>query len=348
MSRCRYAVRKAQAAKVSQRLRECPHARGVYALANRLAGQALFLRLARQRRRLHAARGGQRAHQALARRIRALLQARASAGIALTGQQRLLKALGAPQRIAALQQAQHGGGIQFARAVDVAVLARHQVGQFGAIRGHAQARGHPRRQLRAARLVAQVARQQLGRRASLAQVVHQAGPAHGQRAKGDREADIHRREAMGLTHPDIVSFIADEGLESCLERVKSDNAFVRQYALESLHESLTLDYASYILALAMGALFFITVGINGIIENKQDVLEPDATREKYKAIEKKYAPILSAGLYFPALTFLILFMYMITPTSKGMFIAFISGILIRNIFNYFSTQHRKPEMLPEE
>ena len=38
-----------------------------------------------------------------------------------------------------------------------------------------------------------------------------------------------RREAMGLTHPDIVSFIADEGLESCLERVKSDNAFVRQF-----------------------------------------------------------------------------------------------------------------------
>ena len=69
-----------------------------------------------------------------------------------------------------------------------------------------------------------------------------------------------RREAMGLTHPDIVSFIADEGLESCLERVKSDNAFVRQYGLESLRESLTLDYASYILALAMGAGKTILMG----------------------------------------------------------------------------------------
>lgn len=69
-----------------------------------------------------------------------------------------------------------------------------------------------------------------------------------------------RREAMGLTHPDIVSFIADEGLENCLERVKSDNAFVRQYALESLRESLTLDYASYILALAMGAGKTILMG----------------------------------------------------------------------------------------
>lgn len=69
-----------------------------------------------------------------------------------------------------------------------------------------------------------------------------------------------RREAMGLTHPDIVSFIADEGLESCLERVQSDNAFVHQYALESLRESLTLDYASYILALAMGAGKTILMG----------------------------------------------------------------------------------------
>lgn len=69
-----------------------------------------------------------------------------------------------------------------------------------------------------------------------------------------------RREAMGLTHPDIVSFIADEGLESCLERIKTDNAFVRQYALESLRESLTLDYASYILALAMGAGKTILMG----------------------------------------------------------------------------------------
>ena len=69
-----------------------------------------------------------------------------------------------------------------------------------------------------------------------------------------------QREAMGLTHPDIVSFIADEGLESCLERVTTDNAFVRKYALESLRESLTLDYASYILALAMGAGKTILMG----------------------------------------------------------------------------------------
>lgn len=69
-----------------------------------------------------------------------------------------------------------------------------------------------------------------------------------------------RREAMGLTHPEIVSLIADEGFDSCIEKVQQDNAFVRKYALESLRESLTLDYASYILALAMGAGKTILMG----------------------------------------------------------------------------------------
>lgn len=102
------------------------------------------------------------------------------------------------------------------------------------------------------------------------------------------------------------------------------------------------------LALAMGALFIITVGLYGIIENKLEITEPEATRKKYKAIEKKYARILNAGIFFPSLTLLVLFVYMITPTSIGMFIPFIAGILIRNIFYYFSSQRRKPEMLPEE
>lgn len=69
-----------------------------------------------------------------------------------------------------------------------------------------------------------------------------------------------RREAMGLTHPEIVSYIADDGFEACLERVLNDNSFVRKYSLESLRESLTLDYASYILALAMGAGKTILMG----------------------------------------------------------------------------------------
>ena len=53
---------------------------------------------------------------------------------------------------------------------------------------------------------------------------------------------------------------AEFNYESLIERVKTDNKFVREHQLESLRESLTLDYASYILALAMGAGKTILMG----------------------------------------------------------------------------------------
>lgn len=53
---------------------------------------------------------------------------------------------------------------------------------------------------------------------------------------------------------------ADYDYDSLIERVKTDNTFVRAHQLESLRESLTLDYASYILALAMGAGKTILMG----------------------------------------------------------------------------------------
>lgn len=53
---------------------------------------------------------------------------------------------------------------------------------------------------------------------------------------------------------------AEYDYDSLIERVKTDNKFVREHQLESLRESLTLDYASYILALAMGAGKTILMG----------------------------------------------------------------------------------------
>lgn len=53
---------------------------------------------------------------------------------------------------------------------------------------------------------------------------------------------------------------ADYDYDSLIDRVKTDNKFVRDHQLESLRESLTLDYASYILALAMGAGKTILMG----------------------------------------------------------------------------------------
>ena len=69
-----------------------------------------------------------------------------------------------------------------------------------------------------------------------------------------------RREAMGLTSRDIVDMIADEGLDAVLQRLQTDNAFVRKHGLESLRETFALDYPSYILALAMGAGKTILMG----------------------------------------------------------------------------------------
>lgn len=53
---------------------------------------------------------------------------------------------------------------------------------------------------------------------------------------------------------------ADYDYEALIERIKTDNAVVRANRLESLRETLTLDYPSYILALAMGAGKTILMG----------------------------------------------------------------------------------------
>ncbi|MEY4977769.1 MAG: hypothetical protein RLZZ352_39 [Pseudomonadota bacterium] len=69
-----------------------------------------------------------------------------------------------------------------------------------------------------------------------------------------------RRAAMGLNSKQLTELIADTSLEEVLERVKTDNAFVRQHGLESLRETFALNYPSYILALAMGAGKTILMG----------------------------------------------------------------------------------------
>lgn len=66
--------------------------------------------------------------------------------------------------------------------------------------------------------------------------------------------------ALGLDNPRIKEFVLDEGLEALWTRIKTDDGFVRDFRLESLRETLSLDYPSYILALAMGAGKTILVG----------------------------------------------------------------------------------------
>lgn len=69
---------------------------------------------------------------------------------------------------------------------------------------------------------------------------------------------VPRLEAMGINEKLFKE--AGYSEEKLLDRLQNDNAFVRKHKLESLRETLTLDYPSYILALAMGAGKTILMG----------------------------------------------------------------------------------------
>ncbi|MBC8420010.1 MAG: DEAD/DEAH box helicase family protein [Desulfobacterales bacterium] len=58
-------------------------------------------------------------------------------------------------------------------------------------------------------------------------------------------------KALGISQAAFEA--ADYEIEVLLDRLRTDDYFVRAYKFESLRETLTLDYPSYILALAMGA-----------------------------------------------------------------------------------------------
>ncbi|MDP2320548.1 MAG: nucleotidyltransferase domain-containing protein [Acidobacteriota bacterium] len=81
--------------------------------------------------------------------------------------------------------------------------------------------------------------------------------------------DLYRRlftntsdllEAMGLAHADLKDIVLNSGIESLLDRVRTDDVLVKKYKLEAVRETLTLPYSSYILALAMGAGKTILIG----------------------------------------------------------------------------------------
>lgn len=67
-------------------------------------------------------------------------------------------------------------------------------------------------------------------------------------------------EALGLAAPRIMKLVAGQPLDPLWERIRSDDRFVREFRLESVRETLALDYPSYILALAMGAGKTILIG----------------------------------------------------------------------------------------
>ncbi|HEY5616965.1 MAG TPA: hypothetical protein VIK60_03430 [Vicinamibacterales bacterium] len=60
-------------------------------------------------------------------------------------------------------------------------------------------------------------------------------------------------KAIGLSDLRLVEMTVDMGVEGLMERVRTDDDFVRAHRLEAVRETLTLSYPSYILALAMGS-----------------------------------------------------------------------------------------------
>ena len=71
-----------------------------------------------------------------------------------------------------------------------------------------------------------------------------------------KKAEIIR--ALGI--PQKAFEEADYELAPLLERIRTDDAFVKDFRLEALRETLTLEYPSYILALAMGAGKTVLIG----------------------------------------------------------------------------------------
>lgn len=68
------------------------------------------------------------------------------------------------------------------------------------------------------------------------------------------------REALGMVQEAIRDYVEDNSMEALWERIRTDDDFVRTFKLEALRETLTLDYPSYIFALAMGAGKTILIG----------------------------------------------------------------------------------------
>lgn len=66
--------------------------------------------------------------------------------------------------------------------------------------------------------------------------------------------------ALGLTDAAIHADLDARGPDALWQRIKTDTEFVRAHNLEALHETLTLAYPSYILALAMGAGKTLLIG----------------------------------------------------------------------------------------
>ena len=121
-----------------------------------------------------------------------------------------------------------------------------------------------------------------------------------------------RMTALGMNHADLREMVIDTGFEGLIQKARTDDDFVSKYDLETLRETLTLDYPSYILALAMGAGKTILIGAifatefamaqeypdNGFVENAL-VFAPGKTiiESLRELAEMRYEAVLPPRMY---------------------------------------------------
>ncbi len=65
---------------------------------------------------------------------------------------------------------------------------------------------------------------------------------------------------INISQEDLIKLLSNGGLGKLFEDIKTDDEFVKRNRLEAVRESLTLQYPSYILALAMGSGKTILIG----------------------------------------------------------------------------------------
>lgn len=90
----------------------------------------------------------------------------------------------------------------------------------------------------------------------------------------DRTAE--RMTALALDRPELTALALDVGYAGLLERIRTDDEFVRAHRLETQRETLTLADPSWILALAMGAGKTVLIGAIVATEFAMALEYPDA------------------------------------------------------------------------
>ena len=74
------------------------------------------------------------------------------------------------------------------------------------------------------------------------------------------ENDLLKSLGIPITAEEIANIAINKGKDALFEKIRTDDTFVKTYKLETVREMMTLQYSSYILALAMGAGKTILIG----------------------------------------------------------------------------------------